>query len=59
MDVGGKFTTLGYEIVVYGSNLHLGGGVFYINGDRWYDTILIDIVGEPYNILPRTPKSKA
>ncbi len=31
--------------------LHLGGGAFYINGRRWYDTILIDIVGEPYNIL--------
>ncbi len=31
--------------------LHLGGGAFYINGTRWYDTILIDIVGEPYHIL--------
>ena len=31
--------------------LHLGGGAFYINGRRWYDTILIDIVGEPYHIL--------
>ena len=31
--------------------LHLGGGAFHINGQRWYDTILIDIVGEPYNIL--------
>ncbi len=31
--------------------LHLGGGAFHINGRRWYDTILIDIVGEPYNIL--------
>ncbi len=31
--------------------LHLGGGAFHINGGRWYDTILIDIVGEPYNIL--------
>ena len=31
--------------------LHLGGGAFKINGCRWYDTILIDIVGEPYNIL--------
>ncbi len=31
--------------------LHLGGGAFHINGQRWYDTILIDIVGEPYHIL--------
>ena len=31
--------------------LHLGGGTFKINGDRWYDTILIHIVGEPYDIL--------
>ena len=31
--------------------LHLGGGAFKINGNRWYDTILIDIVGEPYHIL--------
>ncbi len=31
--------------------LHLGGGAFHINGNRWYDTILIDIVGEPYHIL--------
>jgi len=31
--------------------LHLGGGAFKINGTRWYDTILIDIVGEPYHIL--------
>lgn len=31
--------------------LHLGGGAFHINGQRWYDMILIDIVGEPYHIL--------
>ncbi len=31
--------------------LHLGGGAFKINGARWYDTILIDIVGDPYHIL--------
>ncbi len=38
---------VGFSIWLFG---HLGGGAFYINGCRVYDTILIDIVGEPYDI---------
>ncbi len=30
---------------------HLGGGAFKINGLRLYDTILIDILGDPFFIL--------
>ncbi len=44
----GLLAKIGFSIWLF---LHLGGGTFYINGKRWYDTILIDIVGEPYHIL--------
>ncbi len=44
----GRPARIGFSIWMF---LHLGGGTFEINGRRWYDTILIDIVGEPYNIL--------
>lgn len=30
---------------------HLAGGAFYFNGLRLYDTILINILGEPFNIF--------
>ena len=38
----------GFAIWLFG---HLGGGVFRINGQRLYDTVLVDLVGDPFFIL--------
>lgn len=33
------------------ATLHMAGGGLYINGTRWYDLILINIISAPYHIL--------
>lgn len=38
----------GFAIWLFG---HLGGGAIRINGERLYDTILLDLVGDPFFIL--------
>jgi len=38
----------GFAVWLFG---HLGGGAFKVNGQRLYDTILWDILGDPYFIL--------
>ena len=46
-----KYTRLaktGFAVWLF---LHLAGGAFSVNGTRIYDTILVELFGEPYNIL--------
>jgi hypothetical protein len=46
-----KYSTLakyGFTLWLFG---HLAGGSFKIAGTRLYDTVLLPLIGEPYNIL--------
>jgi len=44
----GNIAKWGFAVWLF---FHLAGGTFSINGTRWYDSILVNIVGDPFFIL--------
>ena len=46
-----KYSLVGIWLFAIWVVLHLFGGILYFNGTRLYDIILIDILGEPFNLL--------
>ena len=43
-----NFAKISFLIWIF---LHFAGGLFRYNGKNWYSIILVNLVGEPYNIL--------